>query len=157
MNIRPHFAERYTWARQRRLFLQLAVWGSLTAYMTYHLFQGNRGLVALWDLKKIVREEKGILEHLTDETASLAKKVKKLRPQSLDIAFLEERAREVLSLALPEEVIVDVSDVVNSGQKNCIISSQPHVRTTLSPMSSSSSVTPKKEPSKGKPVKRKKR
>lgn len=132
MNVLNHFKEKYTGARQRKLLFQLALWGSLTAYMTYHLFQGNRGLVALWNLKKIVYEEQGILERLQSETASLAKQVKRLRPQSLDLAFLEERAREVLGLAAPEEVIVDVSEAVNLGQKSCIVSSQPHVRTVSS-------------------------
>lgn len=129
MNVLNHFKEKYTGARQRKLLFQLALWGSLTAYMTYHLFQGNRGLVALWNLKKIVYEEQGILERLQSETASLAKQVKRLRPQSLDLAFLEERAREVLGLAAPEEVIVDVSEAVNLGQKSCIVSSRPNVRT----------------------------
>jgi cell division protein FtsB len=74
--------------------------------MVYHLLQGNRGLLALFKIKEVVREEQGILSNLEHEKTTLANNIKLLRPQSLDLDMLDERARDVLNLARDDEVIL---------------------------------------------------
>ncbi|MDR0631580.1 MAG: septum formation initiator family protein [Holosporales bacterium] len=80
--------------------------GGFAAYLVYHLLQGNRGLLALFKMKEVVREEQGILAKLEHENTILANNIKLLRPQSLDIDMLDERVREVLNLARDDEVII---------------------------------------------------
>ncbi len=84
------------------------------AYMTYHLLHGNRGLLALWKIRRIVQEEREVLTKLEDETETLARQIRLLRPQSLDLDLLDERAREVLNMAEPDEIILEAADVFRS-------------------------------------------
>jgi cell division protein FtsB len=74
--------------------------------MVYHLLQGNRGLLALFKIKEVVREEQEVLSKLEHEKSILANNIKLLRPQSLDLDLLDERARDVLNLARDDEVII---------------------------------------------------
>lgn len=99
---------------QRKALMRLALWGGLMAYMTYHLLHGNRGLLALWKIRRIVQEEREVLTKLEDETETLARQIRLLRPQSLDLDLLDERAREVLNMAEPDEIILEAADVFRS-------------------------------------------
>lgn len=61
---------------QRKALMRLALWGGLMAYMTYHLLHGNRGLLALWKIRRIVQEEREVLTKLEDETETLARQIR---------------------------------------------------------------------------------
>lgn len=79
---------------------------AMMVYFTYHIFQGQRGVLAWIRLDKKLKEEEAILNALTQEKETLEKETYLLRPDSLDIDLLEEKARQVLNFAHPDEVVI---------------------------------------------------
>ena len=67
---------------------------AMMVYFTYHIFQGQRGVLAWIRLDKKQLEREAYL----------------LRPDSLDVDLLEEKARQALNFAHPNEVVVQGTD-----------------------------------------------
>lgn len=96
---------------------KVALLGGGVAYLGCHLIQGNRGLLALFKIREIVQQEQTTLNELEFKHATLTHHVKLLRPQNLDLDLLDERAREVLNEAQPDEIVLDVEEILeNSSQ-----------------------------------------
>ena len=78
----------------------------LFIYFAYHLVHGEKGYFAYRGLqqKMIVAEHQ--LEDKKQERIALENRVKRLRPESLDLDMLDERARVVLGFAKPNEFVV---------------------------------------------------
>lgn len=83
---------------------------TMMVYFTYHIFQGQRGVLAWIRLDKKLKEQEITLNALTKEKEHLEKEAYLLRPDSLDIDLLEEKARQVLNFAHNDEVVVQVSE-----------------------------------------------
>jgi len=79
---------------------------AIALYFAYHAVEGDFGLLALNQLK----HEKAALEQkLADSQAerlALEHRVSLLRPESLDPDMLDERARETLNLANPNDITI---------------------------------------------------
>ena len=60
----------------------------LIVYIAYHAVQGDRGLIALWQLSKQVTQAKS------------------LNPNTLDLDMLEERVRFMMGYSRTDEVVV---------------------------------------------------
>lgn len=93
---------------------KVALSGALVAYLGFHLIQGNRGLLALFKIRKIVRQEQMTLADLERQRAELIQHIRLLRPQSLDLDLLDERAREELNVAETDEIICDAQEILES-------------------------------------------
>lgn len=78
----------------------------LLVYFMYHLFQGERGLLSMLALKSQLKKDETILAEKESKKATLEHQVHLLRPDSLDLDMLEERARIVLHYAHPDELVV---------------------------------------------------
>ena len=78
----------------------------LFVYFTYHLVHGNRGYFAWRGLeeKLLVSQEK--LETKQNERIALENRVKLMRPDSLDLDLLDERARVVLGFVRADERVL---------------------------------------------------
>ena len=83
---------------------------TMMVYFTYHIFQGQRGVLAWIRLDKKLNEQEITLNALTKEKEYLEKEAYLLRPDSLDIDLLEEKSRQVLNFAHPDEVVVQVNE-----------------------------------------------
>lgn len=83
---------------------------SLMVYFTYHIFQGQRGVIAWIQLDKKLKEQQLILDQLTAEKSALEKEAYLLRPDSLDLDLLVEKVRHSLNFAHPDEVSVMVEN-----------------------------------------------
>lgn len=94
--------------RLRHIVFPVVIVGMLV-YFTYHIFQGQRGVLAWIRLDKKLAEQELILNALTTEKEFLEKEAYLLRPDSLDIDLLEEKARQVLNFAHPEEVVIQAN------------------------------------------------
>jgi len=79
---------------------------ALIAYFSYHLVNGDRGLLAYRDLNQAIAQAEQIKTITGGERSVLERRVSLLRPESLDLDMLEERARVILDLALPGDVIL---------------------------------------------------
>lgn len=85
----------------------------LMAYFGYHIVQGERGLFSWMRLRQKITNSQEQLTKLQSEKEILERRVGLLRPDSLDQDMLEQRAREVLNLGHPDEVVI-YDDVPNS-------------------------------------------
>lgn len=75
-------------------------------YFVYHSVEGDRGLFALLRLSEQIQEARAQLDELTAERKTLELRVSNLRPEHLDADMLDERARSVLNLARPDEIVI---------------------------------------------------
>lgn len=78
----------------------------LLAYFTYHIFQGQRGILAWIRLDKKLKDQELILNELTQEKEKLEREAYLLRPDSLDIDLLEEKSRQLLNFSHSDELVI---------------------------------------------------
>ncbi len=91
--------------RFRQLLTPL-VFALVFGYFGHHLMNGDRGVLALLQLRKEVERAEATLAE-TDATRKLwERRVANLRNQSLDPDTIDERARALLHVAWPDDVIV---------------------------------------------------
>ena len=76
------------------------------AYFSYHLIEGDRGLFAYLKLQHDIERAEDVYRITEQEKQTLEKRVDLLRPENLDIDMLEERSRDVLGLAHPNEIVI---------------------------------------------------
>jgi cell division protein FtsB len=76
------------------------------AYFSYHLIEGDRGLFAYLKLQHEIDRAEAVYTLTENEKQALEKRVALLRPENLDVDMLEERSREVLGLAHPDEIVI---------------------------------------------------
>mgnify|MGYP003323064388 CR=1 FL=1 len=78
----------------------------LVLYVTFHALQGDRGLLRLFQTQKQLEMAQGRLAALQAERLDLEQRVSLLHEESLDLDLLDQRARELLHLNKPGEVIL---------------------------------------------------
>ena len=78
----------------------------LIVYFMYHAVQGDRGLIAFWQLNKQVVQAERTSSLLTHKRAELQKRVTLLNPYSLNSDMLDERARFMLGYSKPDEIVI---------------------------------------------------
>lgn len=92
--------------RRARIMIAPAVFLSITAFFGWNATQGDRGLVAYAQRQELLKQV------VADQAAAKAEKdgwetrVTGLRARRLDPDTLDERARAMLNLAAPNEIIV---------------------------------------------------
>ena len=93
--------------RLRARHIWLTVFGALVlAYLSYHMIQGNHGVVALLELQSKVAAAETIRSQTGAEHRRLDQQVALLRPDNLDPDMLEERARVMLNYVHPDEIVI---------------------------------------------------
>jgi cell division protein FtsB len=75
-------------------------------YFIYQLQTGDHGLTARADLEKRKAVLAGELAGLKEVRARLERDVALLQPESLDPDMLDERARAILNLAHPDDLVM---------------------------------------------------
>lgn len=78
----------------------------LLAYFSYHMVQGDHGLLSLLQLQTKVEQARDVRAALQAERSELEARVALLRPDNLDPDMLEERARVMLNFAHPNEIVI---------------------------------------------------
>lgn len=79
---------------------------TLVVYFAYHTVQGDRGLMAWWQLNQQVKQAEETLAQLDETRTTLDRRASLLRPDHLDPDMLEERARLMLNMGRDDEVVV---------------------------------------------------
>lgn len=101
------------WQQSRKIIAPI-ITIFLLGYFTYHTIQGERGLLSWRRLhKKIEVTQEQLLEAQEYEN-TLARRVRLLRPDSLDVDMLEEQARQVLNFAHETDIIIPDSDLLGA-------------------------------------------
>ncbi len=75
-------------------------------YFAFHAIEGDRGLFAYFRLKDQIVEAEQMQREVASIRAELEKRVSLLRPDHTDPDMLDERARQMLNLAHPDEVVI---------------------------------------------------
>ena len=75
-------------------------------YFGYHAVQGERGLLSWLRLTQQIAVAEAELDILSAERRELEHRARLLRPEGLDPDLLDERARLILGLAHPNELII---------------------------------------------------
>ena len=78
----------------------------LFLYFSFHLLHGDRGYFALQGLDDRLSEVTAQYEKAHAQRETLENRVRLLRPASLDLDMLDERARAVLGYGLPDERVI---------------------------------------------------
>ncbi|HUB97312.1 MAG TPA: septum formation initiator family protein [Stellaceae bacterium] len=78
----------------------------LVVYFSYHLVEGDRGLVAWSRLSEQIRVADQQLAQSEAERTTLEKRVSLLRPNHIDPDLLDEEARAVLNRVGPDERVI---------------------------------------------------
>ncbi len=92
--------------RRAKIALPPAIFLSITGYFCWNATQGNRGLVAYAHRKELQQQVEGEKAAAKAERDGWETRVSGLRPSHLNPDTLDERARAMLNLAQPNEVIV---------------------------------------------------
>ncbi len=93
--------------RARSFAAPLAI-ACAVSYFGYHAIQGDRGLLTWLQLSYQVDKARATLAVSRAAEAKLAHRVTLLRSESLDPDMLDERARAVLNLVHPDDLVVFV-------------------------------------------------
>ncbi|MDX1483125.1 MAG: septum formation initiator family protein [Alphaproteobacteria bacterium] len=79
---------------------------TLFGYFAYHVVQGDRGLFAWLRLSQQVDAAEAQYRAVRAERIEFAHRVRLLQPSSLDPDLLEERARAVLGVVHPDDIVI---------------------------------------------------
>jgi cell division protein FtsB len=93
-------------SRKARQVLGPLMGAAMMVYFGYHAVQGDRGLIAWWNLRYELEKTEADLERVTVQKQALENRVALLRPQSLDRDMLEERARLMLGAVHTDDLII---------------------------------------------------
>jgi cell division protein FtsB len=77
-------------------------------YFSYHIINGNRGLLTMFQLRQELQKAAEELTFLQAERDNLERKIRYLHPHHLDLDFLDEIARKELGLIKEDEMLIIV-------------------------------------------------
>ena len=89
-----------------RVALALAVGVLAFGYLGYHAVNGNHGLAAWFQVSQRIVQLENLFQLNQTRIERLDRAVSLLRAASLDRDMLDERARHILGLAHPDEMII---------------------------------------------------
>ena len=93
-------------ARSRALHVIGPILGAaLIVYIAYHALQGERGLIAYWQLVHQVEQAKIVSADINMAQKKIANRVALLSSNAIDRDMLDERARYMLGYSQPGEII----------------------------------------------------
>ncbi|WP_232314903.1 FtsB family cell division protein [Oceanibaculum pacificum] len=88
----------------------------MLGYFVYHAVQGDRGILAWRQVDQQIALAESALQEVSSVRRQLERRVTLLEPAHIDPDMLEERARLMLNLQRPDEVVI-----LNAGAKGAPI------------------------------------
>lgn len=79
---------------------------ALVVYFSYFAVYGTHGLLRWMDLQVQISAKQAEFDRVKAEHEVLEKRVRLMRPESVDPDMLEEQARARLGLTAPDEVVI---------------------------------------------------
>lgn len=104
--MKKSFTTRHRKQSSRSYLLLVVITVSVLGYFAFHALNGQYGLVGREKLDRQSHELQMELNDLIAKREELEAKVSLLRPESLDLDMIDERARSSLNLIQPDEVII---------------------------------------------------
>ncbi len=79
----------------------------ILCYTTYHIIQGNYGLISAQKINKEIVERQAVLANLRQKSSILEKRIEMIRGPDYDWDYIDELARKYFGLSgVNEEVII---------------------------------------------------
>ncbi len=78
----------------------------VAVYFSYHAVEGDRGLIAWWQVTSQLDSASATLERVRNERTALEHRVALLGSERLDLDLLDERAHLMLNLGRRDEVVI---------------------------------------------------
>ncbi len=98
--------------RKRGVSVSLQAFAAcMVVYFAFHAVQGERGFLAYVKLNKELQQAEVQADAIAEQRAALEMKVAGLRPGSLDLDLLDERARMLLNYGQPTDGVVRLEGV----------------------------------------------
>lgn len=85
-----------------------AIGAGVVAYFVYYAVQGDRGLLAMKHLETEIATAESVLQQVKTERERMEKRAQLMRNDHLDRDMLDERARTMLNLSNPRDVIIQL-------------------------------------------------
>jgi len=92
--------------RRSQKYLLPSLIGCLVVYFCFHMIYGQHGLMAWKRLDVQLETAENSLLDLKQDHDALEHRVKRMRPETLCLDLLEERAKSVLGFVHPQEMVV---------------------------------------------------
>ena len=83
---------------------------SAVMYFAYHAVQGEHGLNAWWQVTQQIKVMETKVAETERERSRLERRVRLMRPESLDPDMLEEQARRMLNYVRDDEIVILLRD-----------------------------------------------
>ena len=103
---------RQEFSRKARQVLGPLMGAAVMVYFGYHAVQGDRGLMAWWQLRFEIERANIDLATGSAQKKLIEHRVALLRPESLDRDMLEERARIMLGAVSPKDLIIPLDPAI---------------------------------------------
>jgi cell division protein FtsB len=100
--------------RRSKAAIAPAIFLSLVAYFGWNATQGDRGLVAYAKRQEQLKQAQAELDRANAERDRWERRVAALRTDHLDSDMLDERARAMLNLADPRDIVVPYGNNKNT-------------------------------------------
>ncbi len=88
------------------LFFILVVSLFIFFYLFYFLINGERGVISYFKFKKLNYENKMVFERLSEKNDYLSNRISRLKNNSLDLDFLDEKIREKIGFIDDNELLI---------------------------------------------------
>jgi len=82
------------------------VWMGIISYFAFYAIYGDRGLLSMRRLQSEVEQSKVALAKIHDDRMRLERRTTLLRPDSLDLDMVDERARQMLNMSHADDIII---------------------------------------------------
>ncbi len=105
--------QSYAPENKSQSIMGLALWALFIGYFTFHLIQGDRGLLSMLRLQAMHKQAEIKREALAQERAALEKTAQLLHPRHIDPDMLDEQARRQLGYIAKGETMVILPKALN--------------------------------------------
>lgn len=91
----------------KTVFIKIFITTSLSLYFLYYCIYGKFGLFRLLEIKNDVLIQESYKNDILLEVKGKEQSIKSLRPESLDLDFLDEKVRESIGFIKKNEIIIE--------------------------------------------------
>jgi len=94
--------------RQARQIIASLLGIGVIGYFAYHAVEGDRGLRSYFALKHRIELATAERDRAAAECSEIEHRVAALRPESLDLDMLDERARQILDFVHEDDFVIQL-------------------------------------------------
>lgn len=95
-----------------------ALCACVVSYFAYYAIHGDRGLVAMKQIQGEIAQAEAVLDQLRGERERMERRAQLLRGDNLDRDMLDERARSMLNLSNPRDVVIRLPKLYEADDPN---------------------------------------